>query len=294
MSDPLPKLLITGATSHLGCHLVERLLAEGAWVRCMMRSESSRARLPAGDYETAYCDILDADRRAGCLEGIEAVVHLAHVRHSHAIVEACRRASVSRLVVISSTRKFTQFPDETSERVEEGEAADEAGDLDWTILRPSMIFGDSRDRNLAPLVKTVQRKIVFPLIGNGAARMQPVFVLDVVDAILQTLRRPHTLHRDYNLAGPEPITLAEMMHTMRDLTGSNIRFIPVPLAPALLAAKVVDLLRRSKAPGLTARIQRLKEDKVFDIASARNDLDYAPRAFKEALRQKLVWLEQGR
>ena len=289
---PPSKIFVTGATSHTGWHLIQRLYEEGYALHCLTRFPGKKESIPFGTKSIG--DIRDVEFITSQIEGSRAVIHLAHMANARAITAACTRASVRRLIAISSTRKYTKFPDATSRWVEEGEEAVRKSILHWTIIRPSMIFGDSRDQNLTALVEAAQKRKAFPLVGGGKALMQPVFVDDLVEAIIQTLRRPETVGRDYDIAGPEPITLRNMIQIIGEESGSKMRLIPVPGKPAFLAARLWDFLRGAKETGLASKIRRLGEEKVFDISSAQEDLGYSPHTFRESIQRKLEWIREGR
>ena len=157
-----------------------------------------------------------------------------------------------------------------------------------------MIFGDARDGNIAGLLNSVRSKGFFPLIGGGRAMMQPIFVEDLVEAIVSAWQRPETIGRSYDLAGPEPISLRRVLEILREEAEAKTVFVPLPRALALLAAWPLDYLRGRRETGLAAQVRRLGEDKTFEIAAARRDLDFAPRSFAAAVRRKIEWLNEAK
>ncbi len=124
--------------------------------------------------------------------------------------------------------------------------------------------------------------------------MQPVFVEDLVEAIVSAWQRPETVHRDYELAGPAPISLRQVLEILREASGAKTIFFPVPQTLALLAAKGLDLLRGRRETGLAAQIRRLGENKTFEITPAHRDLNFAPRSFADAISRKIEWLKEGK
>ena len=286
---PDHKIFITGATSHSGCHLVKLMQDRNVPVRLLTRNPRRLARLPVGRHEIVEADLTRPETYCEMLAECGAVIHLAHIRNAQHIVEACRLAEVKRLIVISSTRKFTKFPDAISQAVEQGEYFVTNSGLDWTLLRPSMIYGDHRDQNLAGLVQRIKRWPVFPLTGGGS-RMQPVFVDDLCAAIFQTWLRPETIGRDYNLAGPQPLTLKDLLGAIKKQAGTSCGLIPVPMGPALFFAKILDTLRGRRELGLAPKIRRLNEDKTFDISLAQTELGFEPRSIDDGLARKIEWL----
>jgi uncharacterized protein YbjT (DUF2867 family) len=157
----------------------------------------------------------------------------------------------------------------------DAEAAVQAASVDWTILRPTMIYGTARDRNISRLLRYLKRWPVFPLCGN--ALWQPIYVEDLADAVIAALDTPATTGKAYNLAGAEPITFADLVRTAAHAVGRRIVLLPVPLEAAVLAARLTRIVG-------TEQVRRLAEDKSFSIADATRDFNFAPRSFADGVR----------
>jgi nucleoside-diphosphate-sugar epimerase len=269
--------------------VARRLLTEGWRLRCLVHTASHAARLPRHHrLELVSGDVRRAEDWIGKLVGATALIHMAHIGYASCVVNACRTGRVERLIALSSTRRFTRFPDETAQLVLQGEAALEASDRNYTILRSSMIFGGDRDNNVEKLVRWLERRRWTPLVGGGRNRVQPIFVLDLVEAIVRTLERPEaTRRRTLTVAGPEPMTQRELIETVGEAMFRPPIWIPVPHWMVYAAAAILERLPR---PLVTrAQVRRQREDKVFDITEACAALgDWKPRPFDEAIRLKLA------
>jgi nucleoside-diphosphate-sugar epimerase len=157
--------------------------------------------------------------------------------------------------------------------------------LDWTILRPTMIYGAARDRNLSRLLLRLSRAKLLPVPGTGERLHQPVHVADVAAAVLAALTRTTAIGSLYNLAGPEPFPFAELLRTCARAVGSKTLLIPVPLAPLVMLARGYELA--SRHPRIRPeQVLRLGEDKAFAIDEAVRDLGYAPRQFADGIGQE--------
>jgi uncharacterized protein YbjT (DUF2867 family) len=105
----------------------------------------------------------------------------------------------------------------------------------------------------------------------------------VADAVLSAAERPGAAGHTYDVAGPEPLTFAELMRTSARAVASRTRFVPVPLSPVVAAARGYELV--SKNPRIRVeQVRRLAEDKAFAIDHAVHDLGYAPRSFADGIR----------
>jgi nucleoside-diphosphate-sugar epimerase len=89
----------------------------------------------------------------------------------------------------------------------------------YTILRPSMIYGADRDRNMIKLLKYLSKWPVFPIFGSGKGLMQPVFVQDLADGIVTAILNPElTRWKEYNLCGPAVIPYIDLKYHPREFS----------------------------------------------------------------------------
>lgn len=283
-------ILVTGATGHTGRRLVQSLLGRGARVRCLVHSPANEARLPAGERRETVLGSADSveDLLRAC-EGVDAVVNLAHIRYAPALLEAlARRGKPARLIATSSTRAMSVYPTPIREVVRESEAAfaKAAPGIEWTVLRPSMIFGGPDDNNIERLARLLRKTPVFPLFSGGENLVQPIFVWDLVAAIEACLERPETAGRVYVVAGPEPVPYRRMVEMVARAAGLKPPlFVRLPRGVcAALAAALKFVWRRS--PLDPEAVRRFGEDRSFDISDARREFGFAPIPFEEALGKK--------
>lgn len=284
--DDQRPVLVTGASGHTGRRLVQRLIERGYRVRILTRDPSRVALELRRQIEVCRGDVLVPDSILEAVRGCRAVIAVTHIKFAPAIIKAMEQAGVRRGVFMSSTRRFTRFVEETARQVMAGEEAIEQSGLDWTIIRPTMIYGGSQDRNLHPLLDTLKKWPAFPLPGGGQMLWQPVFTWDVVDALIAALERDQSIRRAYTIAGPEPLTYREMIETMLQEAGLKRMLVPVPLG--LLRQAVGAYERLSHHPRVRLdQIRRMEENKDFDISEARADLGFNPISFREGIRRKV-------
>ena len=282
-------LFLTGATGHTGSRAARRLLDEGWRLRCLNYNPDHARQLPQSPaLEVIRGDITKPESWAESLRGAEAFINMAHMGFAEHVIRACELAGVRRVISLSSTRRFTQFPETTARRVIEGETALQASALDYTILRSAMIYGGDRDNNLEKLVRWLKRRRWMPLLAGGRNLVQPIFTWDLVDAIVRALDRPEaTRRRALTLAGPQPMTQRAMVEVLARAMGRPLVWIPVPHALALAGAGLLEHVMRR--PLVTRdQIRRTLEDKTFDIREAQERLGgWQPRPLEDGLKLKL-------
>jgi uncharacterized protein YbjT (DUF2867 family) len=276
------RLLVVGGSGFLGGYVLREAVRRGHQTLALARSpEAARvvaalgARPLGGDLDDAR-QLDEAFAAARC----EALLCLASLGHGHgpSIVAAAEDAGVPRAVFVSTTAVTTTLHPPTKQvRLRAEEQIRHSG-LDWTILRPTMIYGAAGDRNLSRLLLLLRRAAALPVPATGGCLHQPVHVGDVADAVLAAIQRPAAIGSLYNVAGPEPVPFVELLRTCVRAVGSRTRLVPVPLAPLVTLARAYE--RLSRHPRIRAeQLLRLAEDKAFPIDAAIRDLGYAPRPF---------------
>jgi len=239
-------------------------------------------------------DLANPQSLVDAFQGCAGLVNVASLGFGHApaIVAAAATVGVRRAVFVSTTAIFTNLNAKSKAvRVAAEETIRNSG-LRWTILRPTMIYGSARDRNMCRLVRLMRWCPVLPVFGTGGCLMQPVHVDDVAQAIMGVLRAECTVGRSYNIAGAAPLAYNEVIRTTARLLGRKVLLWHLPHRPviALLAA-----LERGgiRFPLKAEQLMRLNESKDFCWTDAAGDFGYAPRDFAAGMGQEIAELEQG-
>jgi nucleoside-diphosphate-sugar epimerase len=297
------RLLVTGGSGFLGGYVLAEAARRGHSCVALARSAEAgravggRGATPlAGDLDDGAA-LAGIFTRARC----DALVNLASLGFGHApvIIDAAVRAGLDRAVFVSTTAVTTTLP--AGSKAVRLAAEDEIriSDLSWTILRPTMIYGAGGDRNLSRLLVLLARlrgapipggvPLVVPVPGGGGQLQQPVHVADLAGAVLAAVERGAAARRRYDVAGPEPLTFAEVLRTSAAAVGGRVHLVPVPLAPVIALTQGYE--RVSRRPRIRVeQWQRLTEDKTFPIEAAARDLDYAPRPFADGIRAEAAAL----
>ena len=279
---------MTGATGFTGSAVVPILIAAGYSVRCFVRQSSNRRGLSLTGCEWAVGDVSDHDSLLAAMDGCDMLMSVTSLGFGHAptIVGAARSSGIQRAVFVSTTAVQTTLNARSkSVRLAAEQLIVESG-IPFTILRPTMIYGSSRDRNISRLVRFLWKLPVVPVVGSGLYHQQPVYVGDVARALVASLNTAATVGNTYAVAGPEPLTFNELVDTIASVIGRTVITVRLPARPVLSVLSLSESLG-VKLPIRKEQVQRLQEDKVFDISPARRDFGYAPIPFGEGV-QRLV------
>jgi len=193
-----------------------------------------------------------------------------------------------RLVALSSTSRFTKvgFGDTAENAIAakliESEARvqawAESRGIEWVVLRPTLIYGQGRDKNISEMARFIRRFGFFPLLGSAQGLRQPIHAGDVAAACAAALQAPAAANRAYNLSGGETLAYREMVARVFAALGRPARFVSVPLWAFRLAVAMMRRLPRYRHWS-AAMAERMNRDLVFDHADAARDLGFKPRGF---------------
>ncbi|MCA1711760.1 MAG: NAD(P)H-binding protein [Actinobacteria bacterium] len=286
-------LLVTGGSGFTGQHFLQQAVAAGHEVVAMARTTAAAERVQrcgarpiAGDLDDpASVDAAFAGARA------DVLVNIASMGFGHApvIVSAAEDAGIRRAVFVSTTAVTTRLPAQTKRVRLEAEATVRDSALDWTIIRPTMIYGTPADRNLSRLLGALRRAPVLPLPGGGRRLQQPVHVDDLAAALLAAATMPAAVGGTYDIAGPAPLTFADLVREAALAVGRRPLLLPVPLWLAIAPLRLYE--RIAPRPRLKAeQLERLAEDKAFSIEDAVRDFGYQPRSFRDGIRSEAALL----
>ena len=292
-ADPAPGrvVAVTGALGFVAAHLIPRLLGSGARVIAIVRPGRDASAL-----ESLGCEVRRSDLEhpeAAAFAGAEGVVHLAGMSQSVALVPVLEAAHPRRVVVVGSAGVHTRLQSRGADAKRAGEASLRGSSLSYTILRPSMIYGTPRDRNMARLLRWIERRPLVPLPGGGRTPQQPVHVEDLCSAILAALDRPAASRAEYDLGGPEALPLAEIVREAARALGRPVTIVPIPLRPAHGLAVMTRRIG-IRFPVTPEQVLRLEESKAVDIGPARRDLGFAPRPFAQGIAEEVQRMKAER
>ena len=278
------KVLVTGATGFTGSRVVPLLLQSGFQVRCLTRATSDRSPLADMDVEWVTGDLSNPESLTSALRGVDALVNIASLGFGHAdsILRSAKEAGVRRGIFVSTTAIFTQLnAGSKSVRLAAEEAIQSSG-LDYTILRPTMIYGSQRDRNMWRLIRLLRISPVMPIFGDGESLQQPIFVDDVSQAVLLALQHGNSIGKSYNIAGKHPLTYNQVIDSVASALGRRVWKIHLPYMPIVRILQFTEQVK-IRLPIKAEQVLRLNEKKSFSYDEAQRDFGFSPHSFEDGI-----------
>ncbi|MFY8208576.1 MAG: SDR family oxidoreductase [Caulobacter sp.] len=272
-------VLVLGATSLIGRHLMARLKDEGLDPVAFSR------RPPSGDACWVGGDLKDPDLDER-LPLAATVFSLSPIWLLPPALPALKARGMARLVAFSSTSRFTKTDSPVAaERavaaaLAEAEQALEtwcaANGVAWTILRPTLIYDEGHDENVSRIARLVRRFHVMPLSGAGEGLRQPVHAEDLAAGALAAAHAQAATNRAYDLVGGETVSYRVMVDRVFEGLGKTPRSLPMP---TWLFGLLMRLAKPFYPGATTAMGGRMGQDLTFDSSDAARDFGWAPRDF---------------
>jgi uncharacterized protein YbjT (DUF2867 family) len=294
------RILVAGATGLIGAAIIARLESEGHEIVGVARG-ISRARTRQSNVQWIGLDIahaLSPEAWRPHLAGVDAVVNCAGVLQSSprdsaegvhstgaaALFAACEAAGVRRVIHFSAIGVDKETPTEFSRTKLEGERALMSRDLDWVILRPSVVLGRAAYGGSA-LFRGLAALPVLPVMP-GTAPLQVVQLDDVVETVVFFLRRDAPSRIALEIAGPERLSMVEVVgHYRRWLGWKKARLWQMPEGLATLLYRLGDFAGwLGWRPAVRSTAQReIRRGAVGDPAEWTKVTGIAPRSLASAL-----------
>lgn len=267
------KVVLTGATGLVGGEVSRLLRAAGHDVLGVAR------RAPSGGQDVVALDCAVPDALAGVLRDREVLIHGAGISLGPAVAQALAAVPVARVVAVSSAAVASR----TRASASVYRAGEDALLGPTTLLvRPTMIYGSRRDRNVHHAIDFARRFHFLPLVGRGAARIQPIHYRDLAAAIaeLATGQATGVVHA----GGAAPVTLDDAAAAIFDALGRGRRTIHIPYRLARTSAAVAERVLRRR---LVERVDRMLEERTVDNSRLLELTTVPPRDFEAGVRDQV-------
>jgi nucleoside-diphosphate-sugar epimerase len=257
------RVLVTGASGFIGRPLVAALAHAGYWVRAAVRDRRAQY-FPDGAEVVLQPDLTSPVFWTPLVAGTDAVVHLAGIAHvgsdiPDAIYDRVNHQATAELARAASAGGLRQFVFMSSTRAQAGATSDEplteagaphptdaygrsklaaeaavrAAGVPYTILRPGLVYGPGAKGNFASLMRLAALPIPLPL-GALSNRRSLLALDNLISAVRFSLEDPRSMNATFLVADPKPISVAELVSTLRTAAGRKPQLVPVP--PNLLTA----------------------------------------------------------
>ncbi len=288
-------ILITGASGFVASHLIPRLRQDSNVLRCLVTNEAEGARIKAPGADLAVGNMTDpASLRAAMFE-VDTVIHLVavirekgqntfqrvNVEGTKNVVEAAKGAGVKRFIHMGA---LGATPDPAYKYLNSkwlGMEAVKNSGLDYSILQPSVMFGEGAGF-IASLVRSINMApLIVPIAGDGKTKLQPIWVGDVVSCIMKLLageKRGETCQ----IGGPEIMSYDAMIDQILRSLGKKKTKIHVPRWLMRPGVAVMDALL-SNPPVTMVEFKSMEIPNTTDPDSVEKQFGFKPMPLRDGL-----------
>ena len=268
------KTLVTGATGYIGSRLVQRLIAAGHSVRCLVRDPSRLKGRPWQlEVEIAAGDVLVKDSLLSAMEGIQVAYYLVHSMgagsgfHERDLLaarnfgDAAKEAGVERIIYLGGLAEAsTELSEHLRSRQQTGDALRESG-VPVTEFRAGVIVGSG---SLSfEMIRYLTERVPIMITPRWVyTKTQPIGIREVLEYLVGALSVPESKGRIIEIGGSEVVTYGQMMELYAEVRGLKRWMVPVPILTPRLSSYWVNIV--TPIPAVIARplIEGLRNENI--------------------------------
>jgi NADH dehydrogenase len=283
------KILITGGTGFVGTNIVKRAIEKGTQLKCLVRSEKKARTLKDFGVETIEGDILQPETLDAAMRGVSGVIHLVgiiaeagdstferiHFEGTKIVVDAVKKAGIKRYIHMSALGVRAGALSRYSQTKWQAEDYVRSTDLNYTIFRPSVIYG-KKDGFLNLFAKQIRFSPLVPIVGSGKTLFQPIWVEDVAECFLRSFENEKTIRKEYELVGLDRLSMEEMIDgiILSKKTWRLKIHLPIPFMKvnAFIFEKLLP-----RPPITRDQLVNLEEDNIGDPDPMMKDFGIEPK-----------------
>lgn len=288
------KLLITGASGHSGKIFLENLNKDNInkydEIHVIVRNNNLDEFIAKSQLNIIVHqgDLKDYAFLKEITKDIDTILHIAGIQMSENLFDAAIANNVNWIIAVHTTGRYSKFKIASEDYIRiEDKLLTFRDKINITILRPTMIYGSSRDRNMYKLINFISTFPVFPIFGSGNNLMQPVTAKDLAIAYQQVLdNKEICINQNYNLSGQYPIKYKHLVKEVASQLGKKIILIHLPIKLSYYTVLVGNRLI-PHFPLNEEQVLRMQENKDFTYLKAEKDFGYKPMSFENGIKSEI-------
>ena len=282
-------VLVTGPTGFLGRRVVNKPIDHSYQVRCLVHSPGRERMFPPDSVDVYYGDVNDPNALESAIQGVDQVIHLVAVirRSRTATYDGVNRAGVENVVAAAkaagSVQQFVhisavgavnnpEFPYLQSKW--QGEQAVINSGLPYTIIRPSIVFGQG-DELLNSLAALVRLFPLVPVISSGRNRLQPIWVDDLAQCISLSLSRHDLQGHVLELGGPEQLSYNQIVGAVARTMGKRRLRLHVPMWIMRISVALMQIFM-TRPPINSEMLNMMRVRNVAELGMVEQTFGFTP------------------
>lgn len=296
-------ILVTGANGYIGQHVVKALCDKGEKVRAFVRQNCPTEEtgfLTGCGAEVLTGDLFNQADLEKAVAGVEYVVHLVgsinkpvkedfmtmHESRTRALIEALKPVSPKKIIFVSALNASFRAESQYLITKYEAEEVIRKSTLPYVILRSSLVFGHQTGTRDSKLIKrmtdTVKNGKFIPVISRMKGRLQPIFIGDLVQLVIESLTHEKLQRHTIEVGGPDIVTPPQIMQTIAEILGIERPTKTVPFFLVRLGVKLMEKLSSSPQMSLE-QLNMMRSDNIIRFPNMQEYFDLQLTSLREGL-----------
>ncbi len=289
------RIMVLGAGGFIGRHILSELLQAGHSVLGIVRDTTElAASFPTVEFiQMDLATATDEQDWQQWLKGVDCIVNAAgvlrgrhmdaiHVDMPKALHRAAKRANVEQVLLLSAISARADVATDYSRSKLAGEDALRMSGLNWTILRPSLVYGDGSYGGTSLMRGIAGLPFLTPLPGNGAYLFTPIHVEDLARSVALACGNSQYYGRQLEPVGPDTLSLKALLDRYRRWLGFGApHFLSIPIPLIQLMGSLGDIA--GSGPIATNSLAQLVAGNSGDSRDFAKAIGFAPRSLDTAL-----------
>jgi NADH dehydrogenase len=299
------KVAVDGATGYLGSHLVARLKEQGFDVVALVHP---KAKTEDRQFlQNTGADVVELDLTSKKMEGknqlsnVSVIVHLIgsiapkrgislshlHVEQTNSLIDLAKKANIEKIVMVTALGTDENAPSTYHRTKWHAEKYLINSGIDYVIIRPSLIIGKTCGRRNSKLVdryiRLIQTKSMVPLVGGGNNKLQPVFIDDLVNALVLAITNSKHNGQVLEIGGDEIVSLKQFVERLMFVCAQSKKTFAIPFFIAKSIAQLLELVQEQ--PTLSVdQVVMTNSDNICKCNALTNEFGILPHKIDEALK----------
>jgi NADH dehydrogenase len=297
-------ILVTGGTGFIGQALIRQLITNGYEVRTLVRPGKASPRLPRGiPLDVVVSSLADERGVLAAMKDVDQIYHLvtgeyqgsgvnllsSDIQSTQVVVKAALESGIKHLIYVShlGSDRASAYPVLKSKGIAENII--KTSGVPYTILRSGIVYGpgDHLTEGLRSILQA--SRFFFMLPDGGETHLQPIWIEDLVSAMIWTLEDPDKMNKTIEVGGPEAITLKEMVESIQSTIG--VKNSPIRVSSAYM--RIITVTMESLSPAFPLSnfwLDYFSTDRICSIDTMPRQFSILPAKFS----QKISYLKTSR
>ena len=292
------RVAVTGATGFVGRHLVERLLKDSHEVT-IVANRRSGANLFSDRVKYTRASVHNAHDLQAAFSDCQAVLHLVGIiaetrkntfettvkQGTKNVISACQQNNIETIIYLSALGTTEDAQSKYFKTKWSAEQSVKNSGINWTIFRPSIIYGRS-DGFLTMMSKIIKLSPFVPIFGDGKYRLQPVYIGDLVEAMAKSLTNKECRGEIIEIGGAEALEYVEIINSIKKALKKKRMNLFIPMAVIKPVAVLLEKILKP-SPLTTDQLVMLEQGSVCDLSKMKRLFEIEPVGFDEGLKKVL-------